>query len=219
VKSDLAYFVDAYRGIKMGDFVAAKAAFDEAATFYDMQDDFSSYMLPYRALVAAKTGDTASVEALMARFREGDKGFDYHLAKAAIAAIGGNADEALAALNLARYRRPFTEDRPLLTQYTYGEICELLAQLTGNSQIRQLALNWAKSSQAVEPWHAWSYAMEARLTKDPRERQRAIAMLYYLDPKSERLSEFRKGEVEAAAKARANPFLQPLKRAKEEVST
>ena len=219
VRSDLAYFAEGYRGVKSGDFAGARAAFDEAATFYDMREVTASYMLPYRALAAAKTGDTASVEALMAQFSEADKGFDYQLARAAIAAIGGNADEALAALDLARYRRPFTEDRPLLTQYTYGDVCELLAQLTGNSRIRQLALTWARNNQAVEPWHGWSYAMEARLTKDSRGRQRAIAMLRYLDPKSERLAEFGKGEVEAAAKAWANPFRQPPKRAKEEAAT
>jgi tetratricopeptide (TPR) repeat protein len=219
VRSDLAYFAEGYRAIKTGDFAAARATFEEAATFYNMPGGPASYMLPYRALAAAKLGDTASVEALMAEFSETDKAFDYYLAKAAIAAIGGNADEAVAALNLARYQRPFTEERPLLTQYTYGDICEVLARLTGNSQIRQLALSWAKSNQAVEPWHAWGYAMEAHLTKDPRERQRAIAMLYYLDPRSERLVAFRKGEVEAAVKARSNPFLRPLKRAKEEATT
>lgn len=218
VKSDLAYFADAYRAIKTGDFAAAKATFDEAGAFYDMRTPPTSYMLPYRALAAAKAGDAAGIEAHMAQFTEADRGFDYLLAKAAIAAIGGRADEALAALNLARYRRPFIEERPLLTQYTYGEFCELLGQLTSNASMSQIALDWARSNEAVEPWYAWSYAMEAHLTKDPKDRQRAIAMLHYLDPKSERLAEFKKSEVEAAAKGLANPFLQSVKRPSYQVS-
>lgn len=212
VKSNLAYFSEGYRAVKLGDFPAAKTIFDEAATLYNMAkaDTESGFMLPYYALAAAKAGDTAVVEAILKRFDPKDQRFDYYLAKAVIAAIAGKTNDALQALGYARYRRPHTESRPLLTQYTYGDICDLLARTTGNARIRAVALNWARQSQKFEPWHSWGYAIEARLTTNAADRKRAIAMTHYLDPKSERLSAFKKPEIDEAVRAyaRANPFLR-----------
>ncbi|MDB6159199.1 MAG: hypothetical protein JWO04_2905 [Gammaproteobacteria bacterium] len=119
-------------------------------------------------------------------------------------------DEAVRALELARYRRPNTEDRPLLTEYTYGDICELLFSVTGNPRIRAIALHWAKKRQTSEPWQSWSYALEATLTHDPGDRKRAIAMTYYLDRKSQHLSAFKKPEIDEAVRMyeRSNVFLK-----------
>jgi hypothetical protein len=137
------------------------------------------------------------------------RGFDAYLAKAVLHGVAGDADKALESLRFARYRRPHTEDRPLLTQYTLGEIAEWVAEQTGDARIRQLALEWAQKAQQFEPWQAWSYAIEARLAPDPQQRQWAIAMTYYLDPQSQRLSVFSAAEIEAAVKASQgrNPFL------------
>jgi hypothetical protein len=54
--------------------------------------------------------------------------------------------------------------------------------------------------------------MEVRLTKNAKDRQRAIAMVHYLDPKSPLVAQLKKGEIEAATKVWANPFRQPSKR-------
>ena len=81
VKSDLVYFVEGYRALKSGDFAAAKAEFDEAATLYDMAAAQSSYLLPYYALAAAKIGQTSAVEAIMKRIAVKDQQFDYELAE------------------------------------------------------------------------------------------------------------------------------------------
>ena len=202
VKSGLAYFVAAYGAIKLGNFESARRLFDEAAGLYDMQSTYSSYMLPYYALAAAKSGaDTTKVETVLGRFSPNEQGFDYQLARAVLAAVHGNTAEALESLQLARYRRWFVEERPTLATYTYGDICETLYRLTGNDAYRHEALDWAKAREKAEPWQAWSYAMEAALTPDSAERQRAIAMAWYLDPKSMHLSTLKQADIDAAVKA------------------
>ncbi len=212
VKSSLAYFVEGYRALKRKDYPAAKSIFDEAAGFYDLAETRKSvpttFYLPYYALAAAKGGVTSGIEKILGGIDLEDQRFDYHLARAVLAGASGKTEEALRALELALYRRPHTERRPLLTQYTYGEIAEVVAELTGSPKAREMALDWARKNQKFEPWHSWSYAMEAKLSSDPAGRQRALAMAHYLDPQSERLSAFRKSDIDAAVKAfgRANPF-------------
>jgi hypothetical protein len=214
VKSVHAYFVEAYRAIRLKDFAAAKSIFDEATAIYDFSDQslylpYSPY-LPYYAYAAAKVRDTSGVEKILNNFKQKDQRFDYYLTKAILAGASGKNEEALQFLQDARYRRPHTEKRSLLTQYTFGEISGLTAELTGSSKITALALDWAKKSQKFEPWQSWSYALEARLSKNPAERKRAMAMVFYLDPTSESLSAFDKAEVDAAVKTfgKSNPFLE-----------
>jgi len=201
VKSGLAYFVAAYGAIKRGKFEPARQLFDEAADLYDMQSTYSSYVLPYYALAVAKSGaDTTKFEAVLGRFSYNEQGFDYQLARAVLAAIHGNTAEALKSLQLARHRRWFVEERPILTTYTYGDICETLYRLTANDAYRREALDWAKVREKAEPWQAWSYAMEAALAPDSVERRRAISMAWYLDPQSMHLSTLKKADIDAAVK-------------------
>lgn len=214
VKSVHAYFVEAYRAIKLKDFATAKSAFDEAAANYDFVDQQAylpnSPYLPYYAYAAAKAGDTSGVEKILGSFKKQDQRFDYFLTKAVLAGASGKHDEALQSLQLALYSRPHTDKRAMLTQYTFGEVAGLTAELTGSSKITALALDWARKSQKFEPWQSWPYALEARLTRNPAERKRAVAMAFYLDPQSERLSGFEKAEIEAAVKTlgKSNPFLE-----------
>jgi tetratricopeptide (TPR) repeat protein len=214
VKSVNAYFVEAYRAIKLKDFAAAKSIFDEAAAIYDFSEQAvvlpNSPYLPYYAYAAAKAGDTSGVEKILANFKKQDQRFDYWLTKAVLAAAARKNDEALRSLQLALYSRPYTENRIMLTQYTLGEISALAAEMTGSGKITALALDWARKSQKFEPWQSWPYALEASLVKNPAERKRAVAMAFYLDPKSERLSAFDKAEIDAAVKTfgKSNPFLE-----------
>jgi hypothetical protein len=209
VKSDLALFALAYRELKLGAFAQAAAGFAEAAKVYDMTSH-ALYMLPYYAWASAKAGDAAEVESIMRLIKPDDQKFDYQLAKSILAAAAGKKDDAMRALELARGRRPHTEARPLLTQITYGELAEQVAQVTGDDKIRMMALDWAQKAQKFEPWQSWSYGLEARLTRNPTERQRALAMAHYLDARSERLSKFDKSEVDGSVKAQgaSNPFLK-----------
>jgi len=148
--------------------------------------------------------------AVLARFDAGDQGFDYQLALAVTHAVAGRSDDALKELRLARLRRPNTDDRVLITQYTYADICTRLFEATHNVRFRDVALDWAKVRQRVEPWQSWSYSLQARLSPDAKERDRAIAMTYYLDPKSETLATLTKAQVDAAVAAfgRENIFLE-----------
>jgi hypothetical protein len=209
VKSSLVYFAESYRAIRSGDFASARASLQEASTYYDLSLNESRYLLPYYAFAAAKSGDATAVEKYMADFSLEKRGFDYFLAKAAISGIGGKTDESLQFLKNAFYRRPFTEYRPIQTEYEYAEICEWLYKATGKSEYKKLALDWAKTNQKFLPWFSWAYAMEAELSDNPVERKRAIAMAFYLDPKSERLGRIPEKEREAAVREfkDQNPFL------------
>lgn len=211
VKSDYVYLAQAYRALRTGNFAAARLVLQEAAALYDMRNPSLGYLLPYYAYAAARSGETTSVEALLDKFAEPYRGFDYHLAKAALHGVAGKHREAMQHIRLARYRRPFTENRPVYTEYQFAELCEWLFDATGRPSYRAMALGWAQKNQVVQPWFAWAYAIEARLSTDAAARRRAIAMTHYLDPRSVRLSRLPRSEVDAAVKefAGRNPFLQP----------
>jgi tetratricopeptide (TPR) repeat protein len=201
VRSPLSYFVEAYRAIKLHEYRSAKQVLTEAAELFDMSNIESSYMLPYYALASAKTGnDVAGVTRILSRFSGASQSFDSELAIAVLKGAAGKSSEALASLRLARYQRLSNSHRTLISQYTYGEFCEIVYELTNDPRIRAEGLRWAKVRERVEPWQSWTYAFEAEFTTDPFDRAKAIAMTYYLDPRSLRLSRFSKSEVDEAAK-------------------
>jgi len=216
IKSDLVRFAEAYRAMRTGDYAAARTTLQEAVALFDTVNVSLGYLLPYYAFAAAKAGDASAVQAVLDKFSIGQQRFDYHLAKAAIAALGGKPGEARQSLTLALHRRPYTETRPLLTEYQFAEICEWIYEATQDAKIGDMLLNWAKANQTFQPWFAWAYALEAKLTRNPRDRQRAIALTYYLDRNSERLASFAKHEIDAAVKefSDKNPFLRPENRGK-----
>jgi hypothetical protein len=211
VKSDLVYTAEAYGALRSGEFASARGLLQEAAGLYDTRNESLGYLLPYYAFAAARSNDTAAVEALLEKFTSQYRRFDYHLAKAVLAGIAGSHDEAARHANLALYRRSFTEDRPIFPEYQFAEICEWLFEATRNPRYRALALDWARKNQVFQPWFAWAYAIEAKLSTNPHERRRAIALAYYLDRNSARLARLPQGEVKAAVKEYAgrNPFLRP----------
>ena len=202
VRSGQAYFVAAYRAIKLGDFAQARRIFGEAGTLYDMASPASSYMLPYYALASARAGaDPGEIQTILDRFSPGDQRLDYHLARAVLQAGAGKIGGSLESLAVARYRRPLDDERVVLAPYAYGDICEALYRMTANADIRKVAVDWAKSREKVEPWYSWSYALEAALTTDPTDRHKALAMTFYLDPQSVHLAAFKRAEIDAAVRA------------------
>lgn len=205
VKSGHAYFVEGYRAMKLKDFAAAHAVFTEGRVLWGGQD-----YLPYYAFVAAKVGDTADIEKTLAGVKVTARGFDYYLTQAILAAASKKNDDALRLLERARYHRPGTGGRALPTDQTFGEISALLVETTGSKKIKALALDWAQKGVMAGPWKSAPYAQLVRLTGNPAERQRAIAMLAYLDPKSETLSSLSQAEVDAAVKTygASNPLLK-----------
>ncbi len=212
IKSDIAYFAEAYRAIRMNDFTSAKSILQEASNLYELWQNENEYMLSYYAFASAKSGDKSDIEKYLAEYEETQKGFDYYLAKAVLAGTGGRTEESLNYLKTALYRRPFTEDRPIQTEYQYAEICEWLYEATGKQKFKEEAIDWAKKNQRFQPWFAWSYAMEAKLADSSISRNRAIAMAFYLDPQSDRLGHVPKKEIDLALKQfrDKNPFLNLL---------
>ena len=213
VKSDLVYFVDAYRKLRNKDYVSANKLLGEAAALYDVASEHWGYLLPYYAFAAAKSGDRDGINQALNRVPEEKRRFDYYIARGVMAAIDGKKQEALTALKDGFNRRVFTEYRPLLPGYEYAEMCEWLYEATGETAYRDLALDWAKKSQRLRPWHAWAYAMEAKLTESQDDRRRALGAALYLDKNSEHLKDFSEEEKLEATKAfqRSNPFLAPEK--------
>ena len=209
VKSELVYFAEAYRALRLSRFAEARALFEEASALYDMRNEFLGYLLPYYAFAAARANDTAAVEQLLAKFDAEYQRLDYHLAKAILTGVAGKTGESMQHLKLALYRRPFTEKRPVLTEYQFAEICEWLFDATRQPAYRSAALDWAKKNQVTQPWFAWPYAVEARLATNAADRSRAMAMAYYLDRNSERLARLPKAEVQQAVREYSgrNPFL------------
>jgi hypothetical protein len=72
-------------------------------------------------------------------------------------------------------------------------------------------VSWAHTMQRLEPWCAWSYAIEAQLTNDPAARRAALLKAMYLDPLSPRLKGLPDPDLEWATNQlkSGNPFLQP----------
>jgi hypothetical protein len=213
-KSRLLYYAEAYAAMRAGKFAEASAGLQAASTLYGVRDSEAS-ILPLYAYVAARAGDTASLAKALEIFPPEEQAFDYQLAKGILAGLAGKRDASLEHLKLALVRRPFTEHRPIFTEYQYAEVCEWLYEATHDARYRSLALDWAKKNEAVNPWFAWPYAVEARFSTNPAERGRAMAMAYYLDRKSERLGKLPKAEVQNAVKeyANRNPFRRALDRA------
>ena len=210
VTSDLASFVQGYRDLRLGDASGAAATFKDVSASYDLRHPELSYLLPYYAFAATRTGDTSAVESILNRIEPDKRAFDYFLAEAAIAGLRGNTKDALVSLRKALYRRPYTEERPVYTEYQYAEMLEWLYHDTGKPEYRDLALDWVKKVERFTPWYAWPYAMQAELERDKTGRRRAIAMAAYLDPGSERLAKLPEAEVARAVRAfkGLNPFLQ-----------
>lgn len=208
LKSDLVHFAEAYYLIRNGEYGKADAILRQAVSLFDTRNVNLGYLLPYYAYASARSGNGAAVQPLLDKFRPEQQRFDFYLARAIIAGVGGKATDALQFLKVALHRRPYTENRPLMTEYQFAEICEWVSAATRDPRIDEMLLDWAKANQGFQPWFAWPYVIEARLTKNPRDRQRAIALAHYLDADSDRLAAISKQEIDAAVKELAdqNPF-------------
>jgi hypothetical protein len=160
--------------------------------------------LAYFAYVAARSGDPEKLEAYVESLNSAPHNeapsFDQLLAKAFFAGQRKDANAALKALTEARRLRPYTDDRPVITEYQYAEACEWLYQDTGDPRFVAELLDWARKQQTVQPILAWAYSMEYEYERPGAARTRALAMTEYLDPASLRITKASQAE-RAAAKA------------------
>jgi hypothetical protein len=126
------------------------ALFDHGGPKHRVRSDSSFFVAGYRALK-------------MHEYREARRVFDeaatlydmasppasYMLPYYALASARAGADVSNVEVVLGRFG---PTERLALTQYTYGDICEALYQLTGHGGFREEALDWARSREKAEPW-------------------------------------------------------------------
>jgi hypothetical protein len=198
IKSEQAFFADAYAALRHDQFDSALQRFDSMADHYRIEQ----YPLAYFAYAAAHTGDPEKLEAYIDSLNRPPYNetlsFDQLLAKAFFAGQRKDANSALKDLRAALRLRPYTEDRPVMTEYQYAEACEWLYQDTGDPRFVVELLDWARRQQTVQPFMAWPYSMEYEYEKPGPERTRALAMTEYLDPVSPRIAKASRAERAAA---------------------
>lgn len=192
VESEFVFFADAYAELRRGNFKAAVERFDRMAEYYAVEGSprhgLPGFALPYFAWASAKVGDPLGLEAFVRGLPEArPSDFDRGLALAFFAGLRGEHETAEKYLQLAFHHRPFTENRPIFTEYQWAEACEWLYTATGEKRYLKLALDWARRNQQIMPVSAWAYALEARYSADEQQRLRATAIALYLDPRSEHL--------------------------------
>jgi hypothetical protein len=185
--------------------------FAALADRYPIEEDDTMAALSYFAYAAAKTGDKLKLEAFIStRIIGADQYFDVWLARAYFAAVRHDADAARQALVRAFNVRPYTESRPIMTEYQFVEACEIVLKETGDQRVLEMMVDWAKRWQRIQPMASWAYAVEAQYSKNAVDVNRALAMTLYLDPGSPRIAKFDAAKV-AAARAwlkANNPFLK-----------
>ncbi len=207
-KFDVNRLAAAYRQLRLGNHAEAARLLQEAASLYDTASKRFGYLLPYYAYSSVRMGDSSDIEQLLAEYKRDRQGFDYHLARAVLAEFGNDVESAKRHLDLALYQRPYTESRPLYTDYQYAEIGELLYELTQKPVYKERLLDWSRRAMRYRPWYSWSSAMVGKYSDDADERRSAIAMGLFLDKDSARLSGLEETEIEAAMASyrHVNPF-------------
>lgn len=213
VNSHLVMFADAWLSLQREQYAEATEKFYQMALYYPVEGiSFQpnySYALSYFARAAAKSGDSKGLsEFLEKRTVSYFERFDNHLARAVFAGVKGNHDSAITHLKTAFNYRPYTERRPIFTEYQWAETCEWLFEQTRDPRYRDLVLPWLKAHQKIQPTYAWAYAMEAKLAPLEADRLKALGAALYLDPLSQRAAVFPEATRAKAAKAFAanNPF-------------
>jgi hypothetical protein len=212
LKSERAFFADAYAAVARGDYETAVSRFGDMVDHYalfgsDLEP--SGVALPYFAYAAGKTGDKYGLESILKpESKQVPADFDMRLARAFFAASHNNVAEARKWLGLAFRARPNTDYRPILSEFQYAQACEWLYRDTHDEQFRTMLLDWVKKHQLIQPAQGWAYAMQYSHEKDPAERIRSLAMARYLDPSSERIRAASSSDVsQANAWLKAhNPF-------------
>ncbi len=207
IRSQLAYFADAYTLVRLGDYESAVARFLEMADHYRIED----YPLAYFAYAAAKTGDREHLEKYIETRDTPYPAFDSWLAIAFFAASRHDTETALKDLHSAFRTRPGTGNRPILTGYEYAQACEWLFKDTGDAHFKDELLTWVRRYQVIAPAQSWAYTMQYTYEKPGVERTRALAIARYLDPTSQRIQKASKADLGAAQDwfRQHNPFRIP----------
>ena len=214
IETPRVYFAEAYTLIRHAKYPEAYAKFGEEINDHWFKLDYADaqrnfWQMPYFAWAAAMAGHAVELTAKLSETPQEGRDFYWYLAEA-FAAAGGNDDNAaLADLNAALNRRHFAINEPILTDYQFAEACEALYEWRKAKPYRDLALDWAKKYEVIQPMFAWPYAMEAKFTDSEKDRIRALGFALFLDPDARMISGFDEAERTRAGKwfAGHNPFV------------
>lgn len=217
VPAELTLFAKGYAALRSKDYETAFHWFEKRARYYSYgEEDQTSYALPYFAWAASQSGKGSAFRIFLDQFkdpgyiRDWYQGFDYFLSEAFWVGGQGQHEQAVRFLRQAFDHRPHTEMRPMFSWYQIVEACEMLFDATKNDEYRNLALKWAKEYQVIQPMFAWAYGVEVKYSKDPTEKQRALAIALFLDQNSERIQAIPESDKQQALKwlSTNNPFRQ-----------
>jgi len=209
LKSDLLYAAEALIALRSGDYSTAYSQLAEMRQIYITRIPRLSWTMPYYAYAGVRAGKEAEVVAVLRVVPEKDWSSHYFLAMAFVDGLKGRHAEAMEGMRKAFNKMPYTEERPVFTEYQQAEAAEWLYESTKYEPYRDAALEWARLNQQLQPMYAWAYAMEAKLAREPDARLRALAIAQHLDRRSERIAAFKEEEKANARKwfEKNNPFI------------
>jgi hypothetical protein len=201
-----------YNAFKRGNYPLVIESLDEitrkAVSKSENTEAAVAYELPYFVASLVKADRREDAQAMLASFRDlAGKDFYYLLASAYFDGLTGATQAALDSLRRAQFERPGMGEVTVPPMFQELEACEKLYELTRDERFRQLLLDLAVRQQKEWPW-SWAYTFEAKYATDAAERERALGIALYLDPKSEHLAGFSEAQRKRAAQwfARNNPF-------------
>jgi hypothetical protein len=180
-------FAKGYELIISGRYEEAHKLFSRFESFH-----FDNYW-GYSAYAALKAGKIKEIEMKLPRHpsKQYTKTHDFTrlLAFAVFDCAAGNHDSSISALKNAYTVRPPTEDNPYYTWYHLIELCEWLYEHSKEKAYIELALNWSRIYQKIQPMYGWAFAFEAKYAPAREDKIKALAYALYLDPKSTRIAD------------------------------
>jgi hypothetical protein len=211
-KLQLIDFADGYFAMKEGNYHKAYELFKKD-NYFKNDLALNQCILPYVFRAGAKIGKLTEFDNNLKAAQYENDSFDIHLSQAFLLGSAKKHSDAIAQLKLASYRIPSTGSRPIFGWYQLVEACEWLYKDSGIKEYRDLALQWAKLHQRIQPMFAWAYAVEAKYTETDSDRTRALALALYLDKGSEHITYFSDAEKERAIGwlKENNPFIEKEK--------
>ncbi|MEJ2618850.1 MAG: tetratricopeptide repeat protein [Candidatus Thiodiazotropha sp.] len=199
-------YLDAFVSYKEQDYKAAFIKYlthNQTDPIIKIESDFKQYgeilallhtnhRLPYLAISAAENNYAAFLQSLHKTIKnnkvDDNSDFDIFLTEAIISAFSKKIDNSVKYLKKAFNTRPHTKWRPMYSWYQITEISEWLYRYSSDKRFLNLALDWAKRYQVIQPQFAWAYAFEALYSDNRQDRIRAAGFAQYLDQESYWLS-------------------------------
>jgi len=206
IPSQLSMFAKAYTYLINEDYDKSLSTFIEYSKFYSNTNEYFKYTLPYFVWSHIKSDNTKKIEEYLKQLPD-----DLSIVKLSLALIYANKnehDKAIQLMNDYVYSLESAAGSPFSNLYMFVEINEWVYAETGEQRYANLALKWAKHVQTITPFHAWSYAVEAKYETDPKTRLLALGIAIYLDAQSRRVNQFSLKTRQSAKKyaEKRNPF-------------